>query len=89
MEIIKNRYGTERVIEKIGDTKLRIMGESLFSRGSEDESGNQTMYDFEGGPCLNLGGTISYFGADFKIVSIKSEEVKEENISSVVVEVIL
>lgn len=89
MEIIKNRYGTERVIEKIGDTKLRIMGESLFSRGSEDESGNQTMYDFEGGPCLNLGGTISYLGADFKIVSIKSEEVKEENISSVVVEVIL
>ena len=89
MEIIKNRYGTERVIEKIGDTKLRIMGESLFSRGSEDESGNQTMYDFEGGPCLNLGGTISYLGADFKIVSIKSEEGKEENISSVVVEVIL
>jgi hypothetical protein len=89
MEIVKNRYGTERVIEKIGDTKLRIMGESLFSRGSEDENGNQTMYDFEGGPCLNLGGTISYLGVDFKIVSIKSEEVKEENISSVVVEIIL
>jgi hypothetical protein len=89
MEIVKNRYGTERVIEKIGDTKLRIMGESLFSRGSEDENGNQTMYDFEGGPCLNLGGTISYLGVDFKIVSIKSEEVKEENISSVVVEIVL
>ena len=42
MEIVKNRYGTERVIEKIGDTKLRIMGESLFSRGSEDENGIRT-----------------------------------------------
>lgn len=89
MEIVKNRYGVDRVIEKIDSTRIRVMGESLFSRGSEDESGNQTMYDFEGGPCLNLGGTISYLGADFKIVSIKSEEVKEENISSVVVEVIL
>jgi hypothetical protein len=89
MEIVKNRYGVERVLEKIGNTKIRIMGESLLSRGSEDENGNQTMFDFEGGPCLNLGGTITYLGADFKIVSIKPEEIKEENVSSVVVEVIL
>ena len=49
MEIVKNRYGVERVLEKIGDTKIRIMGESLLSRGSEDENGNQIMYDFERG----------------------------------------
>ena len=30
MEIIKNRYGNDRVIEKIGPDKLRIMGESEF-----------------------------------------------------------
>ncbi len=89
MEIVKNRYGTERVIEKIGDTKLRIMGESLFSRGSEDENGNQTMYDFEGGPCLNIGGKIKYMGSDFKINSITPEESREENIVSVVLEVTL
>lgn len=89
MEIVKNRYGTERVIEKIGDTKLRIMGESLLSRGSQDENGNQTMYDFEGGPCLNIGGKIAYRGIDFKIISIKPEESKVEDLASVLLEVTL
>ena len=32
MEIIKNKYGNDRVIEKISPTKLRIMGESIVSR---------------------------------------------------------
>ena len=63
------------------------MGESLVVRGSEDEDGNQTMFDFEGGPCLNVGGTINYYGSEFKIVSIKPEEVKQENIASVILEV--
>ena len=49
MEIVKNRYGSDRVIEKISPTKLRIMGESEFSRGAVDADGNQTMFDFEGG----------------------------------------
>ena len=70
MEIVRNRYGAERVLEKISDTKIRVMGESLFSRGSEDEDGKQTMFDFEGGPCLNIGGKIKYMGSDFKINSI-------------------
>lgn len=89
MEIVKNRYGTERVIEKIGDTKIRIMGESLFSRVSEDEDGNQTMFDFEGGPCLNIGGKISYRGIKFKINSITTEKSREENLASVLLEVTL
>jgi hypothetical protein len=45
------------------------------------------MFDFEGGPCLNVGGTIQYYGTDFKIVSIKPEIIKEENVASVVLEV--
>ncbi len=53
MEIVKNRYGAERVIEKINAQTLRVMGESLIIRSSQDENGNQTMFDFEGGPCLN------------------------------------
>ena len=89
MEIVQNRYGVDRVIEKIGDTKIRVMGESLFSRGSEDDTGNQTMFDFEGGPCLNVGGKIKYLGADFKIVSITPEKIKEENVASVLLEVSL
>ena len=87
MEIVKNRYGNERVIEKISPTKLRITGESLFSRGSEDEQGNHSMYDFEGGPCLNLGGKIRYMKTNWTIVSIKQESVKVPNLSSVLIEV--
>ena len=89
MEIVKNRYGVERVIEKIDSNRIRVMGESLITRGSEDEDGNQTMYDFEGGPCLNVGGSIKYKGVEFKIISIKAEEEKMENISSVLLEVTL
>jgi hypothetical protein len=87
MEIVQNRYGVDRVIEKIGDTKIRVMGESFFSRGATDDNGIQTMFDFEGGPCLNVGGKIKFMGSDFKIKSIKPEDTKQENLASVIVEV--
>lgn len=87
MEILTNRYGSERVLEKIDSNRIRIMGESLFSRGSEDENGNQTMFDFEGGPCLNLGGTITYGKTKWKITKITPEKTGRENFASVVVEV--
>lgn len=87
MEIIKSRYGMERTLEKLDSNRIRVMGESLITRGSQDDDGNQTMFDFEGGPCLNVGGTIKYLGTDFKIVSIKSEKTKLENVSSVLLEV--
>ena len=92
MEIIQNRYGVDRVIEKLDSTRIRVMGESLIARGSQDEEGNQTMFDFEGGPCLNVGGKIKYLGQDFKIKSIKSEKGKEIDgvtIASVLLEVTL
>ena len=89
MEIIQNRYGVDRVYEKLDSTRIRVMGESLIARGSQDEDGNQTMFDFEGGPCLNVGGKITYKGTDFKIKSITSEKVREENVASVVLEVTL
>ena len=87
MEIIQNRYGVDRVIEKIGDTKIRVMGESEFSRGSMDSEGNTTMFDFEGGPCFNIGGSITYKGTKFEIKSIEPENTNKENITSVVLEV--
>ena len=77
MEIIQNRYGVDRVIEKLDSNRIRVMGESLIARGSQDEEGNQTMFDFEGGPCLNVGGKITYLGQDFKIKSIRPEKGKE------------
>ena len=90
MEIIQNRYGVDRVIEKLDSNRIRVMGESLISRGSQDDEGNQTMFDFEGGPCLNLGGKIGYLGQDFKIKSITPEKGKEVDgvtIASVLLEV--
>ena len=35
MEVIQNRYGQDRVIEKLPSNKIRITGESLFIRKSE------------------------------------------------------
>lgn len=89
MEITPNRYGVDRVIEKIDSTRLRIMGESLIVRTSLDENKNLTMFDFEGGPCLNVGGNIQYKGTKFKIKSIKQEESRMEDVCSVLVEVSL
>ena len=87
MEIIQNRYGVDRVIDKIGDNKIRVMGETLIARTSEDEDGTLKMYDFDGGPCLNVGGSITYKGTQFKIESIKIEE--NPNVPTVLLEVTL
>ena len=87
MEIVKNRYGVDRVIEKISPTKLRITGESKFGRASQDKDGVQTMFDFEGGPCLNVGGKIRYMKTNWTITKIKPEPSKHENMASVIVEV--
>lgn len=87
MEIVQNRYGHDRVIEKISHNKIRIMGESLFSRSSTSDGGGYTMFDFEGGPCLNLGGTIKYLKTDWVIRNIQSERTSQENLVSVILQV--
>ena len=87
MEVIKNRYGADRVIEKISPTKLRIMGESEFSRSSKDTLENETMFDFEGGPCLTVGGKIRYINTNWIITSIKSDVSGKLNLVSVIIEV--
>tara|TARA_Y100000389_G_C17424016_1_gene498451 strand:+ start:1171 stop:1440 length:270 start_codon:yes stop_codon:yes gene_type:complete len=89
MEIVKNRYGNDRVIEKISPTRLRITGESEFSRGSQDKDGNQTMFDFEGGPCLNVGGKIKYLGSNWNIKKIKPEASGKEGLATVLIDVSL
>ncbi len=53
MEIVKSRYGLDRTIEKIGSDRLRVMGETQFSRQAQNDEGEITMFDFEGGPCLS------------------------------------
>ena len=87
MEIQKNRYNVDRVYEKIDINKIRITGESLFSRGSQDDEGNHIMYDFEGGPCLNIGGTINYMSSKWTITKITPEKSQYKDIESVLIEV--
>ena len=48
MDVIKSRYGKDRSIEKLGDKRIRVMGESNFTKSQTDE-GVVTMFDFEGG----------------------------------------
>jgi hypothetical protein len=83
MEIIKNKYGAERVIEKIGSNTLRVMGESIISRISESEEGVLSMFDFEGGPCLTVGGNIKFLQTIWTITSIVQEKEKHEGLDSV------
>jgi len=84
MEIKKNRYGHERVFEKIDEHRIRVMGDSIFSRESENEDGQITMFDFEGGPCFNLGGKVEYKNWNWTIKKIVPEPPKKEEFSSVV-----
>lgn len=88
METIQSRYGTERIIHKVNPKKLRIQGESLFLRMSEDDNGKVIMFDFEGGPSLTVGGDINFQGIKWKIKKINPIETGIENFAecSIIVE---
>lgn len=87
MEIIQSRYGLDRTIEKIGTDRLRVMGESQFQRTAQNEEGEITMFDFEGGPCLSVGGDIYFQKLKWKIKSIKPTDTGHEGLSSCILEV--
>lgn len=87
MEIIQNRYGQDRVIEKISPNKIRVMGESLFGRTSTDEANNLIMFDFEGGPCLMVDTKINYLKSSWIIKKITREESSPQNLVSILLEV--
>lgn len=87
MEIIQNRYGQDRVIEKISPNKIRVMGESLFGRTSTDDTNNLIMFDFEGGPCLMVETKINYLKSNWIIKKITREESSQPNLVSILLEV--
>lgn len=87
MEFVKNRYGADRVIEKINPNALRVYGESIMNRQSENQDGDITMFDFEGGPCLNVGGKIRYMKSNWEIKSITAESIKHKGLVSVILDV--
>lgn len=87
MEIIKSRYGLDRSVEKIDVNTFRVMGQSEFVRVSENKKKKVSMFDFEGGPCLTVGGKIRYGNLNWKIQSIKQENSNKQNLSSVLLKV--
>lgn len=87
MEVIKSRYGLERTIEKIDANRIRIMGESQFVRQSQNDAGKVTMFDYEGGPCLSVGGEISYQNLKWLIKGITPKQSQHEGLSECVLTV--
>jgi hypothetical protein len=45
------------------------------------------MFDFEGGPCLTVGGKVRYGNLNWKILDIKQEKSNQANLSSVLLKV--
>jgi hypothetical protein len=89
MEIIQSRYGLDRTIEKIDANRLRVMGESQFQRVAQNDAGEVTMFDFEGGPVLSVGGEIFFQKSKWKIEKIKPIETYHEGLSECILTVSL
>lgn len=87
MEVIQSRYGLDRTIEKIDSNRIRVMGESQFQRTAQNDAGEVTMFDFEGGPCLSIGGEITFQNMKWKIVGISPVQSKYEGLSECVLTV--
>lgn len=82
MENFTNRNGDERTIERISHDRIRVMGNSQFVRKSS-ENNELIMFDFEGGPCLNVGGKIKFEKLEWQIHTIKQEDTTYPNFASV------
>lgn len=82
MENLVNRNGEERTIERISHNRIRVMGNSHYIRKSS-ENDELTMFDFEGGPCLNVGGKIKFEKLDWQIHKMKEEKTSYSDFASV------
>lgn len=87
MEVIKSRYGLERTIQKIDANRLRVMGESQFMRTAQNDEGMITMFDFEGGPVLSVGGDVTYQKIKWKIEKIEPIKSKFEGLAECILTV--
>lgn len=57
---ISSRYGDPRHITNHGGGCYTVEGLTHYTRQSTDDSGNITMVDFDGGPCLFVGDKFKY-----------------------------
>ena len=79
----------EQVVDRTQNGKFPLKKDGILQGGnlSQDEDGTVKMFDFEGGPCFNLGAKIEYLKWKWTITKITPEKTKKENLSSVVLEV--
>lgn len=87
MEIVKNRYGLDRVVEKIDTDRIKVMGETQFERTSTDKDGQVIMFDFEGGPLLSVNSFIQFGKFKWKIEDIEVLNRRYEGLSECVLKV--
>ena len=87
MEIVKSRFGVDRSIERINLNLVRVLGESQFIRKSTNKHGEITMFDFEGGPCLSIGGELVFQNMKWRITAISPVASKYEGLSECVLTV--
>ncbi len=87
MEIVKNRYGLDRVVEKIDTDRIKVMGETQFERVSKDRKGNVIMFDFEGGPLLAVGSFIQFKKLKWRITAMEVLKSRHVGLSECVLKV--
>ena len=89
MDIFSNRYGLQRVIQKIATDKLLIMGDSQLTRYRKTKRGNITSIDFDGGPSFSVGNVIYYKNLKWLITSINPIQSRYDDFLEVVFDVIM
>jgi hypothetical protein len=87
VEFITNRYGDMREVTQISMDKIRVSGNSEFSRTARDSDNSIIMFDFEGGPCINKGATVKFFKTKWVVESIDILDEKYQNMHSVLLTV--
>ena len=83
----KSRHGDERILTNNGGGCYTVEGPSLFHRCITDNDNKTIGFDFEGGPCVTLGGKFRYLQTDWVINKITQEPISQENLLSVLLEV--
>lgn len=75
--VIHSRNGDKRTLLKVSDDQYTLSGRSLYHRLGWDKDGTIQFMDFEGGPFVTLGSSVSLFGAKHDERKIVHLEVKE------------
>lgn len=81
---ILSRYGVVRTLCEYGPNTYRLGGESHYGRYGYKEDGSGLLFaDMEGGPFVQLGDAISFFGAkndERRISKIALDETSGEKV---------